>query len=61
MSMFFLFSYFCCISKQVQWVDGFGLGENFDKIKNIDNRHDHIGYCIADPTYKNTPLALIKM
>lgn len=41
MSMFYLFSYFCCKSIQVQWVDGVGLGEIFDKIKNIDYRHDH--------------------
>lgn len=41
MSMFYLFSYFCCKSKQVQWVDGVGFGEIFDKIKNIDYRHDH--------------------
>lgn len=62
--MFFLFYYFCCKSKQAQWVDEVGLffsfGEKFDIINNIDNRHV-MGYCIADPTYKNAPLALIKM
>lgn len=43
MSMFFLFYYFCCKSKQAWWVDGIGLffsfGEKVDKIKNIDYRH----------------------
>lgn len=45
MSMFFLFYYFCCKSKQAQWVDEVGLffsfGEKFDIINNIDYRHDH--------------------
>lgn len=42
------------------WDDGVGLGEIFDKIKTLITDMTR-GYCIADPTYKNAPLALIKM